>query len=134
VFGGVYERFPGLRLIAAHGGGTLPFLAGRLDAAWRSDPGLRARLPVPPSRRFAQLFLDALSYRPGPMRVTAELVGAGQMAFGSDHPFSVSDPAANLEGIRRAFRGGERDAVLSGSAIEYFGLPAPAARGPLSRR
>jgi aminocarboxymuconate-semialdehyde decarboxylase len=124
VFGGVYERFPDLKVVASHGGGTLPFLAGRLDAAWRSDPVVQERLTVPPSRRLANLFLDALTYHPRAMRATADLVGTRQMAFGTDHPFSVSDPAANLRSVDEAFEGEARAAVLHASAIEYFGLPA----------
>jgi aminocarboxymuconate-semialdehyde decarboxylase len=124
IFGGIYERFPGLRIVASHGGGTLPFLAGRLDAAWQSDPAVHDRLPVPPSTRLTNLFLDALTYHPRAMRATAELVGANRMAFGTDHPFSVSDPVANLQSVGEAFEGAARDAVLHASAIEYFGLPA----------
>ncbi len=123
VFGGVFERFPGLRLVASHGGGTLPFLACRLDAAWASDPAVHGRLPVRPTERLRSLFLDALSYHPRAMRATADLVGVRQMAFGSDHPFSVADPAANLNGIEEAFEAGEREAVLHESATKYFNLP-----------
>jgi aminocarboxymuconate-semialdehyde decarboxylase len=124
VFGGVYERFPDLKIVASHGGGALPFLAGRLDAAWHSDPAVQDRLPVEPSRRLPKLFLDALTYHPRAMLATADLVGVGQMGFGTDHPFSVSDPAANLQGVAEAFEGADRDAVLHASAIDYFGLPA----------
>jgi aminocarboxymuconate-semialdehyde decarboxylase len=124
IFGGVYERFPDLKIVASHGGGTLPFLAGRLDAAWQSDPIAQERLPVVPSERLGKLFLDALSYHPRAMRATADLVGERQMAFGTDHPFSVSDPAANLQGIGEAFEGSARDAVLHSSATEYFALPS----------
>jgi aminocarboxymuconate-semialdehyde decarboxylase len=124
IFGGVYERFPGLKLVASHGGGALPFLSGRLDAAWHSDPAVHERLPVPPSERLTNLFLDALTYHPRAMTATADLVGAGQMAFGTDHPFSVSDPAANLAGLEEAFEGDALEAVQHRSAVEYFGLPA----------
>jgi predicted TIM-barrel fold metal-dependent hydrolase len=124
VFGGVFERFPGLRILAAHGGGTLPFLAGRLDSAWQSDPVVHERLPVQPTERLRSLFLDALTYHPRAMRATAELVGVNQMAFGTDHPFSVADPVANLKAVEEAFTGSDRNAVLHASATEYFNLPA----------
>jgi aminocarboxymuconate-semialdehyde decarboxylase len=123
IFGGVYERFPGLKLVASHGGGTLPFLAGRLDAAWQSDPAVQERLPVPPSERLTNLFLDALTYHPRAMTATADLVGTGRMAFGTDHPFSVSDPAGSLAGLEEAFDGEALEAVQNRSAVAYFGLP-----------
>jgi predicted TIM-barrel fold metal-dependent hydrolase len=124
VFGGVFERYPDLKIVAAHGGGALPFLAGRLDAAWQSDPPVQERLPVEPSTRLAKLFLDALTYHPRAMRAAADLVGIDRIAFGTDHPFSVADPEANLRGVDEAFAGADRDGVLHASAIDYFGLPA----------
>lgn len=133
VFGGVFERFPRLRLVASHGGGTLPFLAGRIDAAWRSDPGLHERLPEPPSATLERLFLDALSYHPRAMRATADLVGTGRMAFGTDHPFSVADPAANVDALGEAFDGPDLAAVSHESAVAFFGLAAVGGRAVSGR-
>ncbi len=123
VFAGVLRRYPDLRIVASHGGGTIPFLAGRLDAGWKSDPSVHGRLPSPPSEDLQRLFLDALVYHPAALRAVSTLVGTGRMAFGTDHPFSVSDPAANLRAIDETFAGGEREDVLSGSARRFFGLP-----------
>lgn len=134
VFGGVYERFPDLKIAAAHGGGALPFVAGRLDASWQSDAAVHDRLPVPPSRRFTKLFLDALTYHPRSVRATADLVGVEHMGFGTDHPFTLSDPAANLARVEEAFEGSARDAVLFASATDYFKLPARAAGSSQRRR
>ena len=125
VFAGVLQRFPALKILAAHGGGTIPYLAGRLNAGWRSDPSTHERLAVPPRDDLAKLFLDALVYQPGALAAAAALVGVGQMAFGTDHPFSVADPATNLTALDDAFSGRERDAVRSGSARALFDLPPP---------
>lgn len=123
VFAGVLRRFPALKLVAAHGGGTIPFLAGRLTAAWQSDPSTHDRLDVPPLGELTKLFLDALVYHRGALVAAAALVGVRKMAFGTDHPFSVADPTANLAAIDAAFAGDEREAVRSASARELFGLP-----------
>lgn len=56
VFAGVLYRYPGLKMLVAHGGGALPTLAGRMDAAWRSDPTTHVRLPEPPSASVARLY------------------------------------------------------------------------------
>ncbi len=125
IFGGVLRRFPRLRVVASHGGGTIPYLAGRLDAAWRSDPSVHDRLSSPPTEDLARIFLDAVLYHPLAMRAAATLVGASRMSFGTDHPFSVSDPEANLSAIRQAFEDEDRDRVLGTSARSLFGLPTP---------
>jgi predicted TIM-barrel fold metal-dependent hydrolase len=123
VFAGVLERHPRLRLVAAHGGGTLPFLGGRLDAGWRSDPSVQKALTSPPTEDLRKLFFDALVYHAPAVLAVRELVGVEQMAFGSDHPFSVADPVANLRAIDEALAGNERAAVRMGSARRFFGLP-----------
>ena len=112
IFAGVLGRHPSLRVVGSHGGGTLPYLAGRLDAAWASDPSVRERLAHPPSEDLARLYVDGVLYHPRAMRAAAELVGASKMVFGTDHPFSVADPKANLEAIDVAFTGDDREAVL----------------------
>lgn len=122
VFAGVLARHPDLRIVASHGGGTLPYLAGRLDAGWTSDPSLKEHLPHPPSRDLARLYLDAVLYHSRAMRTAAELVGTSRMAFGTDHPFSVADPRANLDAIGAEFTGDDQKSVLHGTALALFGL------------
>jgi aminocarboxymuconate-semialdehyde decarboxylase len=129
VVAGVLERHPGLRLIASHGGGTLPFLAGRLDAGWRSDPSWQRRLSHPPSEDLMKVFLDAVVYHERALWATADLVGTGSMAFGTDHPFSVADPQRNLQAIDVAFEGREREDVRWRSAVDLLGLPPMSAAG-----
>jgi predicted TIM-barrel fold metal-dependent hydrolase len=131
IFGGVLVRFPDLRIMAAHGGGTAPYLAGRLDAAWRSDPSTHERLPDPPSRYLAKLGADAVLYHPRAMRAAADLVGTQKLMFGTDHPFSVSDPAANLEAARSEFKDGDLANVMALAARSFFSLPE--VKHPVSR-
>jgi aminocarboxymuconate-semialdehyde decarboxylase len=125
VYGGVLERFPRLHVVVAHGGGTLPYLAGRLNAGWQSDDELRNRLPKPPLGQVQRLYLDTVLYHPIAVRAAAALVGPSQLVFGSDHPFSVADPAANLEAVRIALGEDEREQVLHASARALFGLRSP---------
>ncbi len=120
IFGGVLHRYPGVRLVGSHGGGTLPFLAGRLDAGWQSDPRLVESLPTPPSAVMQKLFLDAVLYHPRALIAAADLVGVDHLMFGTDHPFSISDPAVNIAAIREAFTSADAIKVLSGAAIELY--------------
>ncbi len=122
VFAGVLHRHPMLKVVASHGGGTLPYLAGRLDASWRSDPSVHGRLPEAPSDSLKRLFLDAVLYHARALRAAADLVGVDRLAFGTDHPFSVADPARNLAAIREAFDADESEHVLAGAARALFDL------------
>jgi len=124
VLAGVLHRHPDLRIIASHAGGVLPFLAGRLDAGWRSDPSIHARLSVPPSAELAKLYLDSVAYHERSLRAAADLVGADQMVYGSDHPFSIADPAANTAALIAAFDSDDAQQVAHGTATRLFDLPS----------
>jgi aminocarboxymuconate-semialdehyde decarboxylase len=122
-FAGVLERYPALRMLAAHGGGTIPFLAGRANAGWQSDPQARTRLQSPPGDSFRRLYLDAVVYHERALRTTVDLVGAEHVSFGTDHPFSVADPQANLDAIAALAEPDVQELVLSASARQLFRLP-----------
>ena len=123
VFAGVLARFQNLKVMVAHGAGTLPYLAGRLDAAWRSDPSTHERLPHPPSRDLAKLYADAVLYHPGAMRAAADVVSTAKLMFGTDHPFSVAEPVTNLNAARAVFDDSELASVMARAAQSFFALP-----------
>jgi len=121
IYGGVLQKFPHLELVAAHGGGTIPFLSGRLDAAWKSDPRAQDLTSELPSRDLAKVACDAVLYDVGAMQATASLVGTQRMAFGTDHPFS-NDPSSTLDAVA-AFDEADRNHVLHETARRIFRLP-----------
>ena len=79
----VPERFPKIRFLLAHGGGTLPFILGRLDHVWRHSS--------PPSELARSFYADALVYSERTMEFVADRLGEGRLMWGSDHPFSMPD-------------------------------------------
>jgi len=119
---GVLDRHPRLKILAAHGGGTVPFLAGRIDAGVRSDDFVGSQLSRLPSEALRTIYMDALVYHPRALRALADLVGEGHMAFGTDHPFGIADPARNLDAIRATFSRAQTAAVLETTAIDLFDL------------
>ena len=128
VLAGVLTRHPGLRVIASHGGGTLPFLAHRLDAVWRSSPDARARLDSePPSEALARVYVDTIVYGDGPLSAMRDLVPDAHAMYGTDHPFSVADPQINRDVLDRA--PGTTELTVDGgvgNARRLFGLPLAA--------
>ena len=124
LLGGVLERFPGLRIVAVHGGGALPYLAGRVDAFWETGALGNRKSRNPPSAGLAKLALDAVLYGPGPLRNAVDLVGASRVMFGTDHPFAVADAPGGMAAIDQVLDGEARSLVRGGAAVAYFGLPA----------
>lgn len=120
---GVLDRHPDLCVIGSHGGGTIPYLAGRLDGCWAPDDAARARRPLPPSSALSRLYLDALVYHPRALRAVADLVSTQRMVFGTDHPFAIADPEVNIRSIRETFGDSEAQSVFSRTAQRLFSLP-----------
>jgi predicted TIM-barrel fold metal-dependent hydrolase len=100
VWTGAAARFPRIRWIFSHAGGTVPFLARRF-ALVDAFPGMRERAPGGVIAALARFHYDtALSANPGALRSLGELVGPSQVLFGSDHPFAPEPVvAANVRGL-----------------------------------
>ena len=97
IFSGVLDRYPGLRIIVAHGGGYLPTHLGRADHAWRvrSDARGCAREPSSYLRR---LYFDSLVHDSAVLRSLVRAAGADRILLGSDFPFDMGseDPLGDL--------------------------------------
>ncbi|MGW2515584.1 amidohydrolase family protein [Streptomyces sp. NPDC001617] len=119
IFTGVLDRYPRLKLVAAHGGGYLPTYIGRSDHAWRVREDARGCVE-PPSGYLRRLWFDALVYTPRALRHLVEEVGADRVVLGTDHPFDmgVDDPVARLDAAGLA--PADRAAVAGGNALDLL--------------
>jgi predicted TIM-barrel fold metal-dependent hydrolase len=90
IFEGTFDRFPKLKVIAAHGGGFLPSYADRSDHACLVNPkgcNPEIKLEKQPTEYLKQIYFDSLVFTPEAIRHLAAQVGAGQLVLGSDYPF-----------------------------------------------
>jgi predicted TIM-barrel fold metal-dependent hydrolase len=90
IFEGTLDRFPALKVIAAHGGGYLPSYAPRDDHACVVAPAFcnpEIKLKKKPTEYLNQLYFDALVFTPEAVRHLAAQVGASQLMMGSDYPY-----------------------------------------------
>ena len=98
VFGGVVERFPGLTLCFAHGGGFIPYQRGRLERGWQVRPEPRQKLKGAPGASFERLYFDSILHSPLALDFLVRTVGAEHILLGSDYPFDMGpeDPVASI--------------------------------------
>ncbi len=92
IFDGVFDRFPGLTVCVAHGGGYLPSYLGRTEVACDFRPGADCQNKKPPSEYLKnQIVVDSMVFSQAGLRHLVEEVGAGQVVYGSDLPFNWPD-------------------------------------------
>jgi aminocarboxymuconate-semialdehyde decarboxylase len=125
VLSGVLQRYPDIKLLVAHAGGVLPYLAARLDVSWRGDDEAQKRLAVAPSEALSGLWLDSVVYHRRALFAAEDLVGKDKILFGTDHPFFKDKPKDIYATVAEAFADDASllDAVAGQNAISFFGLP-----------
>jgi aminocarboxymuconate-semialdehyde decarboxylase len=125
IFEGTLDRFPGLKIIAAHGGGYLPSYAGRSDHACVVGERFCSKeivLKKKPSEYLNQLYFDSLVFTSEGLRHLAAQVGASQIMIGSDVPFLwEAHPVDHVLGTT-ALSDEEKVAILGGNAAKLLGL------------
>ena len=128
IYEGTLDRFPGLKLVAAHGGGYLPSYIGRFDHGHNSnDRGGRGAETKKPSEYLRQVYFDTLVYNTQNLTHLIAECGIDQLVLGTDHPFGMTNvnPIAHLlsvPGLSEA----NIEAVLSGNLKQLLKLDAEA--------
>lgn len=120
VMDGFFDRFPNLKIVAAHGGGTLPYLSARMDLFFHDTPAETRRISEPPSVYLRRLYYDAALYDTGSLSLCMDLGGPERVMFGTDYPHPT-----DISGILNRVRdlpGDQSKAVLGGNATRLFGL------------
>jgi aminocarboxymuconate-semialdehyde decarboxylase len=121
IFDGFLDRYPDLSLIAAHGGGTLPYLVGRFEKGDEVELPERRRMTARPTDYLRRIYYDCITYDLGALRYLISVVGADRVMFGTDWPHQVHDIAGSLANTA-ALPAEERELVRGGTAKRLFGL------------
>jgi aminocarboxymuconate-semialdehyde decarboxylase len=89
IFDGTMDKFPGLRVCAAHAGGYLPSYLGRTEAACVVRGNANCANKRKPSEYLrSQIFVDTMVFSSEGLRHLVAEVGVGQIAYGTDVPFN----------------------------------------------
>ena len=126
IFEGTLDRHPGVKILAAHGGGYLPSYAGRSDAGIRTFPGTYTTpLQKAPTAYLKDLYYDSLVFTPEALRHLAAEVGADRIMMGTDFPYPWTDRAVEHILETPDLTDAERASMLGDLAARLLGL-APA--------
>jgi predicted TIM-barrel fold metal-dependent hydrolase len=125
IFEGTLDKFPKLKVLAAHGGGYLGSYAPRSDHACFVSPqncNPDIHLKKKPTEYLNQLYFDSLVFTPEALRHLVAQVGASQIMLGTDHPIPWEDHPVDHVFATDSLNDQQKAAILGGNAARMFGM------------
>jgi aminocarboxymuconate-semialdehyde decarboxylase len=122
IFGGVLERFPNLKVVAAHGGGYLPSYFPRSIHGFQVRPEAQT-IPHPPDYYLKKLYIDNLVFEADQVAHLVRVMGPSQVVLGTDYPFDMGqeNPVDLIEAVP-GLSDADRDRIKGGNAIDLLHL------------
>jgi aminocarboxymuconate-semialdehyde decarboxylase len=128
ILSGAFERLPrSLKLCFAHGGGSFPYLIGRVDNAWCNRDIVREDCPHLPSSYIDRFHVDAAVFNADALTFLVKTMGEDRVMLGSDYPFPLGEQqVGSLIRTHETLQPAVRDKLLHANARRFFGLGAVA--------
>ena len=126
MFAGVLETFPTLQFVLGHLGGTVPYIAERIDRGYEVYPEVRAHIAQKPSFYFRRnCYYDTVNFEPRALQCAIDFAGVDHVVLGTDYPHQIGD----MEKAVRVVSGmpideRSRSAILGGNAARLLKLDA----------
>ena len=127
IFEGSLDKFPGLKVLAAHGGGFLASYADRSDHACTVAPSFcdpNIKLKKKPTEYLNQIYFDSLVFTPEALRHLVAQVGSSQIMLGSDYPYIWELHPVDHIFATKTLNDQQKAAILSGNAAKLLGIKA----------
>jgi aminocarboxymuconate-semialdehyde decarboxylase len=124
VFSGVLERHPSLKICLAHGGGFVPYQAGRFLHGWHVRKEPKVKLPKPPTDSLERFYFDTIVHSKDVLEFLVGNAGAGRVLLGSDYPFDMGTPDGVLQVRSLSVPASDKASILGGLAQTMLGIGA----------
>ena len=125
IFGGIFEKFPKLRVCFAHGGGSFAFTLGRIEHGFNVRPDLcQVDNPINPRKYCGHFYVDSINHDPKALQYNIDTFGVDKIMLGTDYPFPLGElsPGKLIEEDMPNLGPAEKSRLLGGSALEWLGL------------
>ena len=126
VFDGYLERYPGLKICVAHGGGYIPAYAGRFDHPFHLRDDCRQVISKPPSEYLKKFYFDSVVFTEHQLRYLIETWGPDRIVMGTDYPYDMAepDPVGHVESVK-GLSEDDKALVMGLNAAQLLGIDVP---------
>jgi len=121
VFGGVMERHPKLKVCLLHGGGFVPYQAGRWVHGWQVRPEPKVNIKGSPQRYLDRFTFDTILHGRPQLEFLVGAAGAGRVLLGSDYPYDMGTGECVRQVRALSISDADKAKVLEGNAVRLFG-------------
>ena len=121
IYDGFFDRYQKVKIIASHGGGALPFIAGRLDICYDNIPTCAAHAEERPTQYLRRIYVDAVVHRQDALQMCVDVCGPENVLYGSDYPHNIGDMTGCLARVD-SLAGETRHLVRGRNAERVFKL------------
>ena len=121
IFEGFFDQYPNLKVIASHGGGTLPYLVGRFEKGDEVELPQRRQMKRKPTDYLRHIHYDSITYNLGALKYLISVVGEEQVMLGTDWPHWVHDTRGAFANTAQ-LPASQMRAVRGANAQRLFGL------------
>ena len=121
IIDGTLDRFPNLKVCAAHGGGYLPSYIGRTEVACARNNANCVNTKSPSEYLRTQILADSMVFNEEGLRHLVAVMGAGQVVYGTDIPAAWPD-TLDLIVESPSLSDAEKEAIVGGNLIEMLKL------------
>jgi aminocarboxymuconate-semialdehyde decarboxylase len=117
VFGGVMERHPKLKICLVHGGGFVPYQAGRWVHGWHVRPEPKVNVKQSPEPSLARFYYDTILHAKPQLEFLVESVGPRRVLLGSDYPYDMGTGECVRQVRALPIGDADKATILNGNAV-----------------
>ena len=123
IFGGIFERFPKLRVNFAHAGGSFLFTLGRIEHGFECRPDLVAiDNNVNPRNYLGKFWVDSITHDPLVLEYVIKMQGSKRVTLGSDYPFPLGDMTIGKFIDDMGLSKKTKEDIFANSTLEWLGM------------
>jgi aminocarboxymuconate-semialdehyde decarboxylase len=122
ILGGVFEKYPKLKVFASHGGGYFPYQLGRLRHGYEVRTEPHKNISRSPETYVGNIYFDTITHWGAALQFLVDTFGSDHVMIGTDYPFDMGDyhPVEHLGEIR--LTESQRQNIFWDNAAKIFGL------------